>query len=82
MFYMKACYCKICDKTINHKSRNRHIKTKIHYFVKKYVTNIYKYIDNVRGVVEKILHEKIIGHSIKFIEYKIFVSCKINDDIE
>ena len=50
--------------------------------MKKYVTKIYNYFDNVWGDVEKILHEKIISHNNKFNEYKIFVSCKINDDIE
>ena len=28
-------YCNICDKSINHKSKKRHIKTKRHYFMKK-----------------------------------------------
>ena len=27
-------YCNICDKTINHKSKNRHNKSKSHYFEK------------------------------------------------
>ena len=79
---MKAYYCKICDKTINHKSRNRHNKTKIHYFMKKYVTSIYNHNDIVWGHVENILHEKFISHNNKFIDFKIFVSCKIKDDIE
>ena len=34
-------YCNICDESINHKSKNRHNKTKRQYFMKKYVTNIY-----------------------------------------
>ena len=49
-------YCKICDKSINHKSENKHNRTKRHYFMKKYVTNCYNYIDTVWDDVEKILH--------------------------
>ena len=50
-------YCNICDKTINLKSKNRHNKTKGHYFTKNYVTNNYNYKDIVWDDVEKILHE-------------------------
>ena len=50
--------------------------------MKNYVTNIYKYNDIVWGDVEKILHENIISNSNKFDEFKTYVSCKINDDVE
>ena len=50
--------------------------------MKNYVTNICKYNDIVWGDVEKILHENIISHNNKFNEFKIYVSCKINDDVE
>ena len=46
---------------------------KRHYFMKNYVTNIYKYNDIVWSNVEKILHENIIGHNNKFNEFKIYV---------
>ena len=75
-------YCKICDKTKNHKSKNRHNKTKRHYFLKNYVTNTYIYNDIVCDDVEQILHENIISHNNKFNEFKIYVSYKINDDVE
>ena len=39
--------CNICDKTKNHKSKNRHNKTKRHHFRKNYGTNIYNYNDIV-----------------------------------
>ena len=74
--------CAICDRSINYEHRNKHDKTKRHYFMKNYVTNIYKYNDIVLGDVEKILHENIISNSNKFDEFKIHVSCKINDDVE
>ena len=50
--------------------------------MKNFVTNIYKYNDIVWGDVEKLLHENIISHNNKFNEFKIYVSCKINDDVE
>ena len=59
-------FCNICNKSVNHKSKNRHIKTKRHYFMKNYVTNIYNYNDIVWDDVEKILHENIISHNNKF----------------
>ena len=75
-------YCNICDKTINHKSKNKQKKTKRHYLMKNYVTNIYNYNDTVCDDVEKILHEKIMTNNNKFDEFKIYVSCRINDDVE
>ena len=50
--------------------------------MKKNVTNIYNYNDIVWDDVEKILHENIISHDNKFNEFKSYVSCKINDDVE
>ena len=69
----------MCDKSINHKSKNKHNKTKRHYFKKNYVTNIYNYNDIVWDDIGKILHENNISHNTKFIEFKSYVSCKIND---
>ena len=75
-------YCNVCDKTIINKPRNKHNKTKSHYFMKNYLTNIYNYNDIVWCDVENILHEKIINQDNKFNEFKTYVSCKINDDVE
>ena len=79
---MKVFYCEICDKTINRKSENRLNKTKRHYFMKNYVTNSYNYNDIVWDDVEQILHENIISHNNKFNQFKIYVSCKIYEDVE
>ena len=75
-------YCETCDKSINDKRRNKHIKTKGHYFMKHYVTNIYNYKDIVWDDVENIFHENIISHDNKFNDFKTYVSCKINKDVE
>ena len=79
---MDYYYCNICDKSINDKPRNKHNKTKRHVFMKIYVTNIYNYNDIVWDDVENILHENIISHNNKFNEFKTYVSCKMNDDVE
>ena len=79
---MKVFYCNICDKTIIQKSKNRHSKIKRHYFMNNHVTNTYNYNDIVWDDVETILHEKNISHKNKFNEFKIYVSCKIKDDVE
>ena len=50
--------------------------------MKNYVTKIYIYNDIVWDDLETILHETNISHNNKFIEPKIYMSCKINDDIE
>ena len=50
--------------------------------MKNYVTNIYNYNDIFWDVVEKILNENIISHNDKFIEFKIYMSCKTNDIVE
>ena len=75
-------YCEICDKSINDKPRNKHNKTKGHYFMKSYVTNVYSYNGIVWDHVENILHENISSHDNKFNEFKTYMSCKINDDVE
>ena len=46
------------------------------------MTNTYNYNDIVWVDVEHILHENIISHKNKFNEFEIFVSCKINNDVE
>ena len=50
--------------------------------MKTSVTNIYNYNDIVWGDVENIFHENIISHDNKFNEFKTYVSCQINDDVE
>ena len=50
--------------------------------MKNFVTNIYNFNKIVWDDVENILHEDIISHNNKFKEFKTYVSCKINDDLE
>ena len=69
-------YCKICDKTINHKSNKRHNRTKRQYFTKNYVTNTCNINDIVWDDFEQILHDNFKSHNNKFNEFKIYVSCK------
>ena len=50
--------------------------------MKNYVTNTYNYNYFVWDNVGNILHENIFSHNNKFNKFKIYVSCKINDDVE
>ena len=50
--------------------------------MKKYVTNNYNYNNVVWDDDEEILHEIFFSHNKDFNEYKIYASCKINDDVE
>ena len=46
------------------------------------MTSTYNYNDIVWDDVANILHDNIISHDDKFNEFKTYVSCKINDDVE
>ena len=50
--------------------------------MKNYVTKTYNYNDIAWDDVEQIFHENIMSHNKKFIEFKLFVSCKIYDNVE
>ena len=50
--------------------------------MKNYVTYTYSYHEIAWDDVEQILHENIFCHNNKFKEFKVYVSCKINDDVE
>ena len=58
-------YCEICGKIIINKSTNKHNKTKNHYYMKTFVTNIYNYNNIVWDDVENIIHDNIITHNKK-----------------
>ena len=69
-------YCDICDKSKNHKSKNRHNRTKRHYLMKKHVTNFSNYKDIFWDDVEKILHENNFSHNNNFNEYNFMCHLK------
>ena len=50
--------------------------------MKNYVTKIYNCNDIVWDDVENILHENIISQDNKFNDFKSYVSCRINNDVE
>ena len=75
-------YCEICIKKIINKSRNQHDKTKIHDYMKNYVTNIYNYSDIVWDDVENIIQDNIIIQKNKFNEFGIYVLCKTNKNVK
>ena len=50
--------------------------------MKNYVTNNYNYNDIVWDDVENIIHDNIIIHKNKYIEFKTCKSCKTKDDLK
>ena len=74
-------YCQNCDKYINRKFRQRHIKSKAHSFMYyNIVTNKYN-ISNVYWVdFEKTIREYIKENNTKFYSFSIVVRCKLNDE--
>ena len=74
-------YCQDCDKYINRKYKQRHIKSKSHsYMYYNIVTNKYN-IGNVYWVdFEKTIEEYIKENNNKFYSFSIVVRCKLNDE--
>ena len=74
-------YCEICDKTINRKSKTKHINSKTHlntYFnivINKHIFGDVFWID-----FEETIHEYIVNHSYKFQSFTTTVECKLDDE--
>ena len=76
-------YCQNCDRYINHRFKQRHIKSKIHTFMhNNIITNKYNIGDVYWTDFEKTIREYMKVNSFKFKAYSILVACKIdNEDI-
>ena len=73
-------YCQDCDKHINQKVKQKHIKSKSHlYMYYNFVTNKYNIGDVYWGGIENIIHEYIKENSTKFYAFTILVRCKLNN---
>ena len=78
---MVSNYCQCCDKHINQKSKQRHIKSKTHlYMYYKTVTNKYNIGDVYWTDIESTIHKYIKDNSTKFRTFTIFVRCKLNNE--
>ena len=74
-------YCSVCDKFINKKYKQKHIKSESHsYMYNNIVTNKYN-IANVYWVdFEKTIEEYIKENKTKFYSFSIAFKCKLNDE--
>ena len=76
-------YCRDCDKYINQKYRQRHIKSKAHLYAHyNIVTDKYNIGDVFWSDFEKIIYEYMNENRSKFYSFSILVKCKLdNEDI-
>ena len=78
---MVCNYCQCCDKHINQKFKQKHIKSKAHlnmYY--NIVTNKYNIGDAYWTDIETIIQENIKDKSTNFYAFTIFVRCKLNNE--
>ena len=72
-------YCGICDKTINRKSKTKHIKTKNHSFLDSYVRKKHNFDDVYWEDFEKFLEHYVVGNSMKFPIFRTTIKFKTYD---
>ena len=78
---MVSNYCQVCDKDINRKFKQKHIKSKAHlnmYY--NIITNKYNIGDVYWSDIETIIHEYIKDDSTKFCSFTILFRCKLNGE--
>ena len=78
---MVSNYCQCCDKHINQKYKQKHIKSKAHlnmYY--NIVTNIYNNGDVYWTDIETTIQEYIKDNSTKIYAFTILVRCKLNNE--
>ena len=76
-------YCEDCDKYINRKFKQKHIKSKAHSIMYyNIVTNKYNIGDVCWGDFEKTIYEYMKENRTKFYAFSVVVRCKLdNEDI-
>ena len=80
---MTSFYCQHCDKSINYKSKENHIKTKKHlYMYNNFVINKHNIGNIPFSDLENIINEYITDYNTKFNSFSILVKCNLyNNDI-
>ena len=69
-------YCDICDKTINLKSKNKHLKSITHFELEKSFRIIHSIENSNFFNVDDIYNDFINNHNKKF--YFYYVNCNFN----
>ena len=70
-------YCKICDKTINRKSRTHHIKSKGHSYMNLYVREKHALGGIYWRDFEEIFHHYVNANRFKFLVFKTLIECEL-----
>ena len=74
-------YCQDCDKYINQKFKQKHIKSKAHlHMYYNIITNKYNIGDVYWSDIETIIHEYIKDNSTKLYAFTILLRCKLNNE--
>ena len=74
-------YCQCCDKYINQKFKQKHIKSKAHlYRYYNIITKKYNIGDVYWSDIETIIHEYIKDNSTKLDSFTILFRCKLKND--
>ena len=75
---MTSFYCQHCDKSINYKSKQNHIKTKKHlYMYNNFVINKHNIGNIPFSDLENIINEYITDYNTKFNSFSILVKCNL-----
>ena len=70
-------YCKICDKTINRKSRTHHIKSKGHSYMNSYVRDKHSLGDIYWRDFEEIIRHYVNANRFNFPVFKTLIECEL-----
>ena len=74
-------YCQDCDKYINQKFKQKHIKSKTHLSIYyNIIKNKYNFGDVYWSVFETIKHDYIKDNSTNFYAFTILLRCKLNNE--
>ena len=78
---MTSFYCQHCDKSINHKFKRRHIKSKSHlYMYYNIAINKYNIADVFWNNFESVIQDYIRNFDKKFYYFTILVKCTLNGE--
>ena len=74
---MKDYYCEICDRTINRKSKTKHIKFKGHSHMNSYVVEKHTIDDVCSKDLEIIIFYYVNNNRSKFPIFKTLIECEL-----
>ena len=73
-------YCDICGKTINRKSKTKHIKSKSHSKMKSYVRKNMRSVMSIGEILKKIFRYYVEANRAKFPIFKTLIECELHGE--